>query len=165
GYALAMFSVGMFAWGAQYIFSRGFYATHNTWTPAIVGTLVTVLNLPVYWWFVHKYQYLGLALSSSIGVAIYMIVLFVLLNRHTHNREAGGVIVFFLKISFASAVAGLVCFRLTTWFQARVAWHNRPGALMILILVTAVGVLVTIAMAKILGISELNMYLRKLAMK
>src|SRR5690349_22700867 len=38
GYALAMFSVGMFAWGAQYIFSRGFYATHNTWTPAIVGT-------------------------------------------------------------------------------------------------------------------------------
>src|SRR5581483_7266152 len=101
-----------------------------------------------------KFQYLGLALSSSIGVAFYMIVLFVLLNRHTHNREAGKVVVFFLKISLASAVAGLVSFRLTTWFQARVAWHNRPGALLILILVTAVGMLVTIAMAKILGISE-----------
>ena len=94
-----------------------------------------------------------------------VVALFVLLNRHTHNREARSVMVFFLKISFASAVAGIVCFRLTTWFQARVAWHNRPGALMILVLVTSVGVLVTIAMARILGISELNVYLRKIATK
>jgi len=165
GYALAMFSLGMFAWGAQYIFSRGFYATHNTWTPAIVGTCATVLNLPVYWWLVHKFQYLGLALSSSIGVAVYMIALFLLLNRHTHNRDAGKVVVFFLKIALASAVAGIVSFRLTLWFQARVAWHNRLDALMILVLVTAVGVLVTVAMAKILGISELNGYFRKIATK
>ncbi len=165
GYALAMFSVGMFAWGAQYIFSRGFYATHNTWTPAIVGTLITVVNFPVYWYFVHKFQYLGLAMASSIGVALYMMALFVLLNRHTHNREAGKVLLFFLKITLASAVAGIVSFRLTTWFEARVPWHNRSGSLMILVLVTAVGGLVTIGMAKILGISELNVYLRKLAMK
>src|SRR5216117_2191189 len=33
GNALAIFSLGMFAWAAQYVFSRGFYATQNTWTP------------------------------------------------------------------------------------------------------------------------------------
>ena len=31
---LVFFSLGLFAWGAQYILARGFYATRNTWIPA-----------------------------------------------------------------------------------------------------------------------------------
>ena len=34
---LAVFSLGMFAWGAQNILARGFYAARDTLTPAIVG--------------------------------------------------------------------------------------------------------------------------------
>ena len=43
---LIFFSLGMFAWGAQNILARGFYATRNTLVPAIVGTVVTALTLP-----------------------------------------------------------------------------------------------------------------------
>ena len=43
---LVFFSLGMFAWGAQYILARGFYATRNTWVPAVVGTILTFVNLP-----------------------------------------------------------------------------------------------------------------------
>ena len=160
--ALALFSIGMFAWGGQYIFSRGFYATHNTWTPALVGTLMTLVNLPLYWVLVHRYQYRGLALASSCGIVLYMVVLFVLLNRHTHNRQAGGVILFFAKISLASGVAGIACYWLTNWFQARVQWHFRPVALLLLVLVSAVGLVITIALAKLMGVSELDAYLGRL---
>ncbi len=165
GYALAIFSFAMFAWGAQYIFSRGFYATHNTWTPALVGTAVMLLSLPLYSFLVHRYQYIGLAVASSAAIIVYMLALFLLLNRHTHNRQAGKVILFFLKISLASGVAGLVCYRLTLWFQARVNWQTRPNALMLLILTTAVGVVVTVGLAKLLGISELDAYFRRLGLK
>ena len=163
GYALALFSVGMFAWAGQYLFSRGFYATHNTWTPAVVGTLCTLINLPVYIWLVHRYQYLGLAVASSSGIALYMIVLFFLLNRHTRNRESGGVVLFFVKITLASAVAGVVCFRMTNWLQARMAWQTRPVALVMLVIVTAVGIAITAGMARLLGISEIRSYLRRTA--
>jgi len=163
GYALAIFSFAMFAWGAQYIFSRGFYATHNTWTPALVGTGIMLLSLPLYAFLVHRWQYIGLALASSIAIICYMLVLFLLLNRHTRNHAAGGVVLFFLKISLASAVAGVACFRLTLWFQARVPWQTRPGALLLLVLVTAVGVSLAAGMAKLLGIRELDVYFRRFA--
>jgi putative peptidoglycan lipid II flippase len=153
----------MFAWAAQYIFSRGFYATQNTWTPALVGTATTLVTLPLYAFLVHKYQYLGLALASSCGIFLYMVVLFVLLNRHTRNREAGRVMIFFVKISLASAVAGLACFRLTVWFQSQVAWQTRHGALLMLVLVSAAGIVLTAGMARLLGIRELDSYFRRIA--
>ncbi len=165
GYALAIFSFAMFAWAAQYIFSRGFYATHNTWTPALVGTGVMIVSLPLYAFLVHRYQYIGLALASSCAIILYMLVLFLLLNRHTHNHQAGKVALFFLKISVASVVAGLVCFRLTGWFQTRVDWHTRPGALLLLVLVSTVGIVLTVGMAKLLGIRELDAYFRRFGLK
>jgi putative peptidoglycan lipid II flippase len=165
GYSLAIFSFAMFAWGAQYIFSRGFYATHNTWTPALVGTGIMLLSLPLYAVLVHRWQYIGLALASSIAIIFYMLVLFLLLNRHTGNHEASRVMMFFAKISLASAVAGVVCFRLTLWLQQRVPWQTRPGALLLLVLVSTVGVTLTAGMAKLLGITELDAYFRRFAAK
>ena len=38
---LVFFTLGLFGWGAQYILARGFYATRNTWIPALIGTALT----------------------------------------------------------------------------------------------------------------------------
>ncbi|MBA3915626.1 MAG: murein biosynthesis integral membrane protein MurJ, partial [Acidobacteriales bacterium] len=161
GYALALFSMGMFAWAAQYILSRGFYATQNTWTPALVGTLVTVANLPLYSYLVKRYAYIGLATASSVGIVVYMLVLFLLLNRHTKNRHALDVVTFFGKVVAASAIAGWICYRVTMWFEARVVWKTRRGSLLLLILCSAVGMLVYLGAARLLGIKELGSYLLK----
>jgi putative peptidoglycan lipid II flippase len=163
--ALAIFSLAMFAWAAQYIFARGFYATHNTWTPALVGTASTVITLPLYAVLVHRYQYIGLAFSSSCGILLYMTVLFLLFNRHTRNHEANKVITFFGKISAASIIAGLACFRLTTWLQSRIAWQTRLGALIMLIVVSVVGFALTGLVARLLAVRELESYFRRLVRK
>ena len=92
---LAYFSIGMFAWGAQNILARGFYSTRNTMTPAIVGTLFTVVNLPLYWWLVRREGHLGSALASSLGIIFYTVVLYVLLNRRTANKQAWATVLFF----------------------------------------------------------------------
>ena len=159
---LALFSVGMFAWGAQNILARGFYATQDTLTPAVVGTALTFLNLPVYWLLVRRAQHLGLAMASSLGIIVYTIVLFALLNRLTANREAGSLLVFFAKIAAAAALGGLACFELLTWLETRIAWRTTHGAFVVLVLASLAGLLLTAAAAKLLRVRELDTYLKKL---
>jgi len=159
---LALFSVGMFAWGAQNILARGFYATQDTLTPAVVGTALTFLNLPVYWLLVRRAQHLGLAMASSLGIIVYTIVLFALLNRSTANREAGSLLVFFAKIAAAAALGGLACFELLTWLETRIAWRTTHGAFVVLVLASLAGLLLTAAAAKLLRVRELDTYLTKL---
>lgn len=159
--ALSYFSIGMFAWGAQNILARGFYATRNTITPAVAGTLMTALSLPMYWFLVRRSQYRGLALASSIGITLYTIVLFVLLNRRTKNREANSLVVFFAKVSLASAAAGLGCYALTGWVERFLPWQRPLGALAVLVIVTAAGILLLGLLMKLLGLSEFESYLKR----
>ena len=159
---LALFSVGMFAWGAQNILARGFYATQDTLTPAVVGTALTFLNLPVYWLLVRRAQHLGLAMASSLGIIVYTILLFALLIGRTANREAGSLLVFFAKIAAASALGGLACFELLTWLETRIRWRTTHGAFAVLVVASLAGLLVTAAAAKLLRVRELDTYLKKL---
>jgi putative peptidoglycan lipid II flippase len=153
---LVYFSLGMFAWGAQNILARGFYATRNTLTPAIVGTVLALANLPVYWYLVRHLQHIGLALASSLGITVYTIVLFVLLNRRTQNREAGAISLFFLKVCTASAAVAYVCHRLQLFLEPHFAWHAIPGAFALLLIVTSVGIALLFIAAKFLGIREFD---------
>ena len=71
---LVFFSLGMFAWGAQNILARGFYATRNTLTPAIVGTAITFRICRCTGCWCGAEQHLGLALASSLAITVYTLV-------------------------------------------------------------------------------------------
>src|SRR3984885_5894947 len=158
---LAFFSIGMFAWGAQYNLARGFYATRDTITPAVVGTVMTALNLPLYWWLVRRSQHLGLALASSLGIIAYTIVLFVLLNRRTKNHAQARLTLFFCKVTAASVAAGFVCYKLVGWLEMRMPWQEPFGALLLLAIATTIGIVVLAVSLKILRVPELEFYLEK----
>jgi putative peptidoglycan lipid II flippase len=153
---LVFFSLGMFAWGAQNILARGFYATRSTLTPAIVGTVLTFASLPLYWLAVVRWQHVGLALASSTAMMLYAVFLFFLLNRRTQNRQAGAMMLFFTKVCAASVVTGWLCHRLQTELQPFIAWHRRSGDLLLLVIVTSVGLLLLLVLGKLLGIRELD---------
>ena len=158
---LAFFSLGMFAWGAQNILARGFYATRDTITPAVVGTLTTLLSLPVYWLLVRRMDYVGLALASTIGIVAYTILLFVLLGRRTKNPEEGSVVIFFLKVAAASCIAAYACHRLTGTLEKFIPWQHIPGALLLLTVVTSVGIVLLVALLKLFRVPEVTEYLRR----
>lgn len=87
--AFAFFTIGLFAWAAQGMVSRGFYAMGDTRTPTIIGTLLTIfffiplcalsmqLNLGV----------LGLSLATTIGAAAYFGVALVCLEAKLKRRK------------------------------------------------------------------------------
>ena len=73
--ALAFFALGIPLWGVQQILARGFYAREQMWAPVIVGTAATVVALPVYWGLHEAMGVNGLALASTISIAVYTIAL------------------------------------------------------------------------------------------
>ena len=160
--ALAIFSVGIFARGAQTLVSRGFNATNDTMTPAVVGTVFTFLTLPLYWYCGRRWDYLGLAAASSLAIIFYAIVLFVLLARRTRNRRVGEFLTCLAKVSLASALVAMLCSRLTAWLEMRVAWHTPLGSLKILVIVTAIGLPFIFLLAKTMGVVEIENYCKKL---
>jgi putative peptidoglycan lipid II flippase len=160
--SLAFFSIAMAAWGLQGILSRGFYAARDTMTPAVTGTILTVLALPLYWLLVHRMQHLGLALASSCGVITYAVVLFILLDRRLHNREAGGLVLFTLKVTLASVLAAAGAYEIVEQLESRIAWQTTHGALEVLVVASAAGFALTFILAKLLRVREVDSYLKKL---
>ncbi len=77
----AVFSLSMFLWSAQAIYSRAFYAAGNTITPAIAGTIITAASWPIYVAFFHWNGATGLAFASDIGIALQTVTIAVLLHR------------------------------------------------------------------------------------
>lgn len=163
GLALSLFALGMFAWAGQYLLSRGFFAIHNSWTPAVVGTAVTLAVLPVYRYLVHHHGYWGLALSSSIGIAAFMLVLFVILNRVMKSTSVRSNLLFFFKISAASAVAGYATYLVDQRLKVHIPWRSMSGAFVLLVIGSSVGLAITLLLAKLLRIQEVNAHLNRLS--
>jgi putative peptidoglycan lipid II flippase len=152
----------MFGWGAQNILARGFYATRDTITPAVVGTAMTFATLPLYWLFVRRAQHLGLALASSVGITVYTILLFVLLFRRTKDRHAGELLWFTAKVMLGSAVGGVASWKFSNWLSEHISWRSMHGAFVDVCLVSAVGLALMTLCIWILRVPELTMYARRI---
>jgi peptidoglycan biosynthesis protein MviN/MurJ (putative lipid II flippase) len=109
----------------------------------------------------HHFKYLGLASASSGGITAYTLLLFGLLNRKTKNPEAGEIVLFFFKITVASAIAALICFKLTEELQVRIGWHTTLRALAVLVIVSLLGFALTALLAKLFRVREVDSYLTR----
>jgi uncharacterized protein (TIGR00268 family) len=81
GMALGLFGIGLWAWAAQTVIARGFYAQGRTWLPTIVGSAVVVASYPFYAWMADNHGVLGLPVATSVAITVYVSVLHVLLRR------------------------------------------------------------------------------------
>ena len=123
---------------------------------------MTLLSLPLYWYCARQWNFLGLAIASSSIAIAFAAVSFGLLVRRTHNQEAGDLISCLAKVLASSVLVALACYKLTAWLEARLAWQRTLGALKLLVIVTAVGFPSIIFLAKLLGVDEIDKYLRKI---
>jgi putative peptidoglycan lipid II flippase len=74
-------SITLAIWAVQGIYARAFYAASDTRTPAITGTIITVLSIPMYWALFNARGLTGLAIASDIGIFIQTATLAILLHR------------------------------------------------------------------------------------
>ena len=131
----AIFAVSLALWTAQGIYARAFYASRNTLTPALAGSIITLLSIPVYRVFFHSIGMAGLAVASDAGILTHTITLAILLHRRKlvpiTGLEGGELVRAFLAacISFAGAYA---CVHLLP------IHHSHPGDLAMIAAATCV---------------------------
>ena len=87
GTLLAFLCLGLAAWAAQTVISRGFYALGSTWLPTITGTIVAIAAVPLYVVLRRHWGAIGLATASSIAILVYVLALG-WLQRRRFEREA-----------------------------------------------------------------------------
>ena len=102
---LVIMLLAVSCWGFQQVLGRGYYAQQDTLTPAVIGTVTTLLSIPLYYFLTQRWQALGVALASSISVGLYTIVLS-LWWRHRLGKAAFlGLPMAFLKVAGLSLLA------------------------------------------------------------
>jgi putative peptidoglycan lipid II flippase len=161
--AFTLFAVGIFARGALNLISRGFNAAHDTLTPALIGTLLMFLSLPVYWLCERRWQYLGLAASSSVVAVVLVSLLFASLAHRIRSREWSSILICLLRTSVASTFGALVCNLWVHWLEFRIPWQGSfLGTFLILALGTALGFPLMLLIARSLGVEQVDGFWKRL---
>ena len=89
GACLAIFGLGLWAWAAQTLLSRGYYALKKTWMPTAIGSVTVVLALPLYAGLRATLGLYGLPLATSLAMSGYVVALTIILQRQMGGAPSG----------------------------------------------------------------------------
>jgi len=104
---LLILLVAVSCWGFQQVLGRGYYARQDTLTPAVIGTVTTLLSVPVYYFGALHLQAFGVALASSLSVGLYTGILSLWWYHRFGGEAFLGLGKDFLKVVVISLLAGL----------------------------------------------------------
>ena len=116
-WALLWYAAGLVGHCIVEIFSRAFYALHNTIIPVVVGMLAMILNIGLSILFANFFQQIGwmphggLALANSLATGLEAIVLWVLMRRRLQGLQGNRVFQ-----GAWQAILGSVVMALVLWF-------------------------------------------------
>lgn len=135
---LIYFMVGAFAFAAYTVVVRGYFASQNTLFPAIYGSVVVLLSIPLYLVGMNLLNVRGVALAVSLSGIFQVSVLYALWSKRSQNPESRGVFIFYVKIMFLAAVIGIFL----EWFKsAALSWLDSTtffGSLTVCILTSII---------------------------
>ncbi len=94
-------------WGVQMVLGRAFYALGDTLTPALCGTIITVISLP-FFYYALRWDALGIALVSFWGVVLYVIIIMYIWKKRQGLAAFAGLGQIFLYGLFLSFISGVV---------------------------------------------------------
>lgn len=104
---------GVALWAVQQVVGRAFYAQQDTIRPALIGTVATLLSLPLYAIWAKDFGAVGVALAGLGAVFLYTVFLLAVWVK----RYGGGALVGIVPVlaaSFALSVPAGLC----AWWPA-----------------------------------------------
>ncbi len=113
--ALALFALAIPFWGGHQLLGRAFYAQRRMWVPVGIGTAAALVSLPVYVWANERIGSHGIALASTIGIALYATGLGITWFRgHPDGREVLATLARTTVATIAAAAVGWLAVSGTT---------------------------------------------------
>ena len=104
---LVFFLIGSFAFAANTIVPRAYYAMQDTLSPAIYGTIVVILSIPLYLAGSNILGARGIALAVSLSGIFQVFFLYIIWNKRTQNKGSRDVYVTYLKMIVLSVLLGI----------------------------------------------------------
>lgn len=160
--ALAFLAIGAFAFAAQTVVVRGYYAAQNTLFPTIVGTLAVAASLPLYWFGVHEFGERGLALAISASAIVQVVLLYALWNRRSANAGAGRVYALFAKMIGLSATLGAGLYWLKFSLLRISAPNTFAGSLLVCAIMAAIFFAAFAGMGYVFRVPEIVTIVRRI---
>ncbi len=85
--ALFFYAFAIPIWGGLQILNRAFYARREMWTPVVVGTAATIIAIPLYAILQDTFGISGVAVASTLALAIYTGILAAVWYADTEDRQ------------------------------------------------------------------------------
>ena len=155
--ALCLNAIGLTAYSAVRVLVPSFFALKETRVPMLVSLVSIVINYLVAWWTVDVWRigHRGLALSISVVSIVNFLLLLIAMRRRIGAIEGARLLSTFWRVSLASIVMGGICL----WVcQGLGRWIGQDTLLSRLVLVggsIGSGLLVYLAMARLLRLEEM----------
>ncbi len=111
--ALSFYALGLFSFGGIKILVTAFHAFQDTKTPVKVAALCLTINAALNFVLMYPLKVAGIALASAIAGTIDFLILFYVMRQRLGGLNSG-LLTYFLKVSFASLIVGVVEY---------VSWH------------------------------------------
>jgi putative peptidoglycan lipid II flippase len=81
GGVLAAYGIGLLSQSTVKLFASGFYALRDTRTPVKIAVASLVVSAGLSWWFMRPFGAAGIALGSSLGGTLNMVLQLRVLDR------------------------------------------------------------------------------------
>ncbi|MBU1195287.1 MAG: murein biosynthesis integral membrane protein MurJ [Proteobacteria bacterium] len=152
---LPFFMIGAFAFSAQTIVSRGYYAMQNTLFPTLVVSLCVILSVPLTYFLMLSLGARGVALGLSVSAIIQCLVLFECWSKKSKNAQKKQVYFYLLKLLPISLVIGLILFASAGFLRQIFDSFTFSGAMNIALITGTEFLLIFYAAGRIFKITEI----------
>ncbi len=164
--ALRGFALGLFAWSGQALIARAFFAMRNSLTPVLVGSATTLVFVPLCFLLVWRFQmgHVGLAVATSIAATVQMFWMLWVLNRRLPSTQTtSGLWRSVVGSGTSAGLVGLVLWlihRTVVGFVDTYGLQPNLSAIVVILILTAVGMSLYLALCRLLGVREVD-YVRR----
>ncbi len=114
--ALFFYALGLWCYGGVRVLVTTFHALQDTLTPVKVASLCLVVNFVLNIVLMGPLKVGGIALASSVSVAVNFFVLFFMLDKKLGGLK-DGMLEYFIRLGIATSVMGIIVFY---------TWRNIP---------------------------------------
>lgn len=162
---LPYFMAGTFAFSAQTIVSRGFFAVQNTLFPAIFSSVCVALSLPLLYFAMTVMGIKGVALGLSVSGIITTGALFDVWSRRTKNTGRSDVYAFFGIMLLVSILEWLVLKAIYTEIVHLIPISGFFAHILICMIVGTLFLIILAGIGKIFKIKEIGSLYAKVLTK
>lgn len=148
--------VGAFAFSAQTVVVRGFYAIKQTIFPAIFGSIAVLLSIPIYILGIHFMGVSGIALAISLSVILQVLLIYLIWNKRSGNTDGKHVIYFYVKMILLSMFLGAVLEWMKITIYRYIDHTTFVGSVTVCVVVGSTFMIMLIAAGYILKIPEIS---------